>query len=131
MTRTLTYPQELPLTVLHPKAKLKEIISRLDARTLGMETGDGGTHPLEADDDEDYEGKGAAAKGAKHPTNVPSTSFSGRISRCTVLLSATLHQDLGALATAIQKNPVPVGFSVQKARLTCPAVNRATIGWHE
>ena len=33
--------------------------------------------------------------------------------RQTVLLSATLHQDLGDLAAAILSDPVPVGFAVQ------------------
>ena len=80
--------------------KLKEIISRLDARCSG---GGGGGDGSDREDD----GPRGRAAGGGGSSGVHS-------SRCTVLLSATLHQELGALATAIQKDPVPVGFAVQQ-----------------
>ena len=94
-----------------PQVKLKEIISRLDARLQGFE-GSAGDHQYQGqeEEEEDYvkeqEGRGR--------NNSSRSSASTMSPRCTVLLSATLHQELGALATAIQRNPVPVGFSLQK-----------------
>ena len=87
----------------HIQVKLKEIISRLDARCSGGGSGGGGGDGSDREDD----GPRGRAAGSGGGSSV-------RSSRCTVLLSATLHQELGALATAIQKDPIPVGFAVQQ-----------------
>ena len=87
----------------HPhQVKLKEIISRLDMRLLGVASSG---HHQGQEDEGPMKEQGAREQINSRTTDAP---------RCTVLLSATLHQELGALATAIQRNPVPVGFSLQK-----------------
>ena len=101
-----------------PQAKLKEIIARLDARCNGgFRAGRIAAGPGGSDEDEDPQpwaskagggtSSGTAAAGMHH-VGAPSRS-----PRRTVLLSATLHQDLGDLAAAILSDAVPVGFAVQ------------------
>ena len=107
-----------------PQAKLKEIIARLDARCNGgfsmagrtPAAGQGGS-----DEDEDRQpwvsssGKagGVPSSGTAAAVGMHRDAPTRLARRQTVLLSATLHQDLGDLAAAILSDPVPVGFAVQ------------------
>lgn len=82
------------------QAKLKEIISLLDRRS--------GKEPAVGEKRQREDGEEEQEDTAQHHTE------EGEGRRRTVLLSATLHQQLGELATAIQHDPVPVGFVVKK-----------------
>ena len=79
---------------------LKEIIGQLDAKSGGS------TISTKASSGEEGEEEGGSAR--------LSIVNKRANQRTTVLLSATLHGELGLLAAAIQHNPIPVGFTLQR-----------------
>ncbi|GAX79754.1 hypothetical protein CEUSTIGMA_g7195.t1 [Chlamydomonas eustigma] len=86
------------------QVKLKEIISKLDSRN----------DPDAASQQEMNHVDDGPSFSGRFQQSHSIVSSSRRKKRCTVLLSATLHHELGALATAIQYHPESIGFSNPK-----------------